>query len=158
MGIVVLVIFNRAGDLLLSRFFEEDAHNSSSASLQHKLWNHFRIYFKCTNSSTSSDGGGDNDFGVMKRCVTLEDTHFLMDMFGELYFVVGGRGDCDEIVLSDVMDSLRRAVSEQLSDGNLLDVENYGKVSVVIDEIIMNGAIESLDADTVQKMMKLKDS
>ena len=153
MGIILLVIFNRTGELLFSRFFEEDVPSTASASLEHKLREHFRIYFN------RSEGSSSSAFPI-KRCITLADTHFLMDLIGELYFVVGGKDDCDEIVLSDIVDSLR-SVSEQLefkmTEGALLDQDNYGKFSVLIDEMMMNGIVENLDAEFVQKMSKLKE-
>ena len=150
MGVCLLVVFNRSGNLLLSRFYGEDMTSSNTtAMMELKILEHFRIYFN--NSSE----------GFVKRCVTLVDVHLLMDCIGELYFIVGGTDDCDEIVLSDVMDCLRGVVTEQLdgkiTESNLLEPDNYGKVSVVLDEVVPNGIVESLNSDVANKMAKLKE-
>ena len=114
-----------------------------------KILEHFRIYF---NGSSE---------GFFKRCVTLADVHLVMDLIGDLYFVVGGSDDSDEIVLSDVMDCVRGVVTDQLdgkiTESNLLEPDNYGKVSVVLDEVVPNGIIESLSCDVANKMAKLKE-
>ena len=84
-----------------------------------------------------------------------------MDSIGDLYFIIGGKDDCDEIILSDIIDCVRIVVTEQLdgkmTENNLLEPDNYGKVSVVLDEIMGTGIIESLDAEVVQRMAKLKE-
>jgi hypothetical protein len=83
-----------------------------------------------------------------------------MEPLGELYFVIGGKNDYDEIVLSDILDSLRSVVTDQLegkvTEASILDPDNYGKLSVALDELLMDGIVESLDPDIVQKMAKLK--
>ena len=150
MGVCLLLVFNHAGDLLLSRFFDESMTSSNiTALLELKALEHFRVYFNTSNE------------GFVKRCVTLADVHLLMDLLGELYFVVGGTDDCDEIVLSDVMDCIRGVVTDQLdakiTESTLLEPDNYGKVSVVLDEVVPNGTIESLISDIANKMAKLKE-
>ena len=150
MGVCLLIVYNRSGDLLLSRFYGENMTSlNTTAIMELKILEHFRIYF---NSSSEAP---------VKKCVTLADIHLLMDFMGELYFVVGGTDDCDEIVLSDVMDCIRGVVTDQLdgkiTESNLLEPDNYGKVSVVLDEVVPNGIIESLNSDVANKMAKLKE-
>ena len=148
MTITLLVIYNKLGDLLMSRFFDKDlCSNVVSASLELKLLEHFRIYF--------------NRLDSIKRCITLADMHFVMDLVGEVYLIVGGKEDCDEIVISDVIESIKTAITEQLDgkvlESSLFEPDNYGKISVIVDEVVGNGIIENLDPDIIQKMTKLKN-
>jgi hypothetical protein len=152
MPFTALIVYNRQGKLLLSRIFE-DRYCSAEASsiLELKVLEHARIYFGASSSSGSFSE---------KHCFALTDLRFVLEAVGSLYFVIGGRDDIDEIVLSDILDTLKQAVGDQLegkvTEVSLLDPDNYGKVSVVIDEIICDGVVESLDLDTIQKMSKLK--
>ena len=87
--------------------------------------------------------------------------HFVMDLVGEVYLIVGGKEDCDEIVISDVIESIKTAITEQLDgkvlESSLFEPDNYGKISVIVDEVVGNGIIENLDPDIIQKMTKLKN-
>jgi len=148
MLISALIICNIHGNILLSRFFDEDFRSIDSATYELKLLEHFRIYFNTMESG-------------IKRCITLGDIQFVMDFTGELYFIIGGRDFCDEIVLSYVSDSIKVVVTEQLegktSESAFLDSDNYGKVCVALDELVCQGIVENLDTSLVEKLAKLKN-
>jgi hypothetical protein len=149
MTITTLLIYNRQGKLLLSRLYDDSyASPQASAVLELKVVEHTRTHFNTSRS------------GAEKYCFTLTDIRFVCEAVGTLQLVLGGREDTDELALSDVLDTLKVVVADQLegkiNEQGLMDPDNYGKVSVVIDEVLCDGIVESLDPETIQKMAKLK--
>lgn len=150
MPIISLLIYNRQGKLLLSRLYDDMyASPQASAVLELKVVEHTRAHFSASSGSAAE-----------KYCFTLTDIRFVCEALGTLQLVLGGREDTDELALSDVLDTLKVVIADQLegkiNEQGLLDPDNYGKVSVVIDEVLCDGIVESLDPETIQKMAKLK--
>ncbi|KAK9861641.1 hypothetical protein WJX84_008038 [Apatococcus fuscideae] len=78
---------------------------------------------------------------------------------GDLFFYGLGNGEYDELSLSEVIDviiqSLRDILKRQPSEGLLWD--NYGRLCLLIDEIVNEGVIDATDKEAIQRGIRLKE-
>lgn len=76
--------------------------------------------------------------------------------------LISGKNDIDELILSQIMVCFSQVLVDILDrnfvESFVLDVENYAKICVALDEIVsIQGIIECLDVEVVIKQSKLKN-
>jgi hypothetical protein len=76
--------------------------------------------------------------------------------------LISGKNDIDELILSQIMacfsQVLMDILDKNLVESFILDIENYAKICVALDEIVsIQGIIECLDVEVVMKQSKLKN-
>lgn len=84
--------------------------------------------------------------------------NFVFMGFNDLVFFCIGSGEYDELALTHVLRvilvALRNVVSKNISEASLF--ESYGQLCLVIDEVINEGVLESVDKDHIRKGTKNK--
>jgi hypothetical protein len=76
--------------------------------------------------------------------------------------LISGKNDIDELILSQIMvcfsQVLMDILDKNLVENFILDIENYAKICLALDEIVsIQGIIECLDVEVVMKQSKLKN-
>ena len=128
MSVSFIFVFNLAGEKLFNHFYNQEL---VPAVIQSSLLTHYSPYFRRA---------------VFNRtCVTIFNIQTVMSRIGDFFVVVGGRGSFDEIILSEISDTIasifHSTLDGKMTETNLLEADNYGKIAVAIDEVISNVSI-----------------
>mmetsp|Transcript_9957 Transcript_9957/g.9679 ORF Transcript_9957/g.9679 Transcript_9957/m.9679 type:complete len:148 (+) Transcript_9957:58-501(+) len=96
------------------------------------------------------------------HAITIDDIYIVFQVFGGIMVLISGTNDIDELILSQIMicfhQVLMDILDKSLLESLILDIENYAKICVAIDEMIsLQGVIECLDVDVIMKQSKLKN-
>jgi hypothetical protein len=59
-------------------------------------------------------------------------------------------------ILDRFLEVLNFLTEKKMTEAQILNNDNYGKICVAIDEMVQQGDAEFLDMDTILKMGKLK--
>ena len=74
------------------------------------------------------------------RSFKMDETYVVFQGLGSIMVLMTGVDDIDELILADVMNCLQQTLSESFGasrlDSSILDIENYAKLSVLVDEIV----------------------
>ncbi len=122
------------------------------------MWRNVSRYFK---------------FLAAGHCKTLAcpvgPVRIVLMQVGELVALLNGTTDIDEVALGQALEVIEKLLedscygttdgkkSQALIEADLLSSEAFGKFSVVIDEMLSGGIIESLDVETLLRASKLKN-
>lgn len=86
------------------------------------------------------------------------NARFVFIPISDLVFYLLGSGEYEELAASEVlrtiMSSLTDVLGRSLSSSALLD--KYTRVALVVDEVINEGILESVDLDSIRKSTKNK--
>jgi len=145
MPVESLIVINMAGNILHSSYFSStaDAARKYEQSLfkeTSKIWN--------------------KQIMLGKQTIAFADVSVVFQRLGELIIFVSGSDEADEIILAELHETILKVLNELLNgvitEKELLNVENYGKFLVCLDEILSRGVIENMDAESVLKLSKLR--
>ncbi|KAL0037359.1 hypothetical protein WJX79_003804 [Trebouxia sp. C0005] len=76
---------------------------------------------------------------------------------GDIVFYALGTGEYDELNLAETIRAISLGLRDTLkkpTEAALFD--NYGRLCMVVDEVINEGILEAVDRDAIQRGMKMK--
>eukprot|EP01038_Epipyxis_sp_PR26KG_P012052 gene12052-16128_t len=95
-----------------------------------------------------------------KQTITIEDVFIVFERFNDIIIFANGVDDVDEIILCSVIDTIHTIlvdlVEGKVTEQGFLNPEIFGKFAVCIDEMMPQGIIETLDAEIIAKLGKMK--
>jgi len=142
-------ITNRGGALLLSKYFLPSITTEERAVWEQQLFRATRF-------------GWDNAADGSAQIATLRGQYVVYLGFGGMLLFLAGSDEYDEVTLATIGAALVDVIvrlceakdASSLGDAQILSV--HGKICVAVEEMVNEGTLEHLDADTILKMSKLK--
>mmetsp|Transcript_48823 Transcript_48823/g.122847 ORF Transcript_48823/g.122847 Transcript_48823/m.122847 type:complete len:198 (-) Transcript_48823:48-641(-) len=148
-----VVITNVEGGILLRRFYGEELEKFEKLQFQSRLYNLTHHYWEAAKGNRHQVAL-DGDLTILFTCV------------GDVMVFFTGTEDCDELTLSDTLDSFvqflmgvcvskkRADVREEFSSGML--TEHYARVWLGLDEMISPmGVVEQTEVHFVEGLVKM---
>mmetsp|Transcript_3728 Transcript_3728/g.5777 ORF Transcript_3728/g.5777 Transcript_3728/m.5777 type:complete len:152 (+) Transcript_3728:37-492(+) len=143
-----VVITNSTGVVLFTKYYDSEVLSTldGRSYFERYLFRHTRGYW-CR--------------AATKQAVSFLNVHVLLQAYGDLIIFLTGTDDVDELILSDVMELIHQILTDssvdvRAAEAGLLIPDNYGKLSISLDEMMPDGIIETFDHETIKKMTKLK--
>ena len=144
-----LVVTNLSGSVLFSKYYCGSYKETSPRNIEyeHQLLKYSASLWQGAESKRSISVDK-NIFVVFQKC-------------GELMIFLAGFDEIDEPILTDVLALIIMLMTDQLdgrrTESSFLNSETYGKFQVILEEVMPNGILETIDVDVISKMSKLKN-
>mmetsp|Transcript_29672 Transcript_29672/g.50075 ORF Transcript_29672/g.50075 Transcript_29672/m.50075 type:complete len:148 (+) Transcript_29672:135-578(+) len=140
-----VLITNEDGMVLFSKYFDLDsAKDVDGVQLFEKnLLHNTKPYWHRAN---------------YKQSVSFLDVIVLFQTHGDMRVFVTGKEETDELLLTDLVEVVFELLNqlEKVTEASLLVPDNFGKFSISLDEMIPDGILETMDLETIRRMIKLK--
>jgi len=140
-----IMVLNRQGSVLLSRYLDRSSEGRDLVVFERKLLR--ALIFIEPNVQRQF-------CNVHGFCVCIQK------LTGELQLLIGGSEETDEMICAVLMDTVQDIFKDQLggklTEKAILETENYGKLMLALDEFACDGIVESTSAEAIGKSAKLK--
>mmetsp|Transcript_28854 Transcript_28854/g.73613 ORF Transcript_28854/g.73613 Transcript_28854/m.73613 type:complete len:151 (-) Transcript_28854:217-669(-) len=137
------LVATKGGDVIYERFYDRLSEVEKAE---------VRTAFQLASSNVRL-AGDDQDY-----CGAYKSARFVFISQGDLVYYLLGSGEYDELAGADTLRAISGALKDVLGktpSASLL-LDKYTKLVVVVDEVINEGMVETLERDVIRKALKHK--
>lgn len=144
----ILMISSSTDNVIFSKYFNDiDGKDGRNSLWENRLSKHVHPYIFSRSNELFA--------------LSIDDIYIVLQAYGDFNIIICGKDDVDECILSEVIETVKGLLAllldGNLNDTSLLTTEIYGKFIMCLEELMSQGILECQDAETANRLMKLKN-